>query len=87
MENDNHTHVDLNNGWYSHPNIGLMRVYKDKGTTKYQPIRKFNGKFFAMKPNTVFSDIAKDMKVVPLPSNHPSNAISEELKSYYHSII
>lgn len=80
----------VKNGWYSHPNIGLMRVYQVKSFTKYCPIRKdSDGGFVAMRPNMMSSSIAKNISIVPIPPNFilDKKRMPSALKEMYHDIM
>lgn len=77
-------------GWYSHPMIGLMKVYKAGGMTRYCGIRKDrNGRFMSMRPNILSESIAKKIKTVPIPPGliEDKKHMPSNIKGMYHDII
>lgn len=82
--------VAVQPGWYSHPMIGLMRVYEAGGMTRYCGIRKDRyGRFTSMRPNILSESIAKKIKIVPIPPGiiEDKKHMPSDIKGMYHDII
>lgn len=84
----------IDNGWYSHPNIGLLKVFTKDGLQKLCPIRKESitgGKtrFVAMRSCILTPEIAARMKPIPIPPNFIEDRrhMPTELRVMYHQIV
>ena len=91
MDKQAESAVSVPIGWYAHPNIGLLRVFETRGERKFCSIRKDGaGRFVSMRPTLLSSDIAKDIKIIPLPPGvldvQDKDHMPVEVKVLYHKI-